>query len=651
MKNKFLAICLVLSILSKAQFVNLVVNSNFNSGFTGFTSLTPSGVLCLANTATVAANFTLKCPSWSPLAGNGGSGLFLIINGQTTTTNQPVWQQTVNVCKGKLYTFSFWAGMANPITPLTSLSIKIGTNPAVNIGPLNTLGWTQYSTTYSSLSSGPIVISILQNAPSNNHYGIDDVSFGYSCTPISVAGSSSICSGSGTTFTANGASTYTWFSPSGTSTGTTATFNPSTTTVYTVTGNDGCGCTTTKIFTLTVVQPCLPISVVGSNTICPGSSTTYTANGAQNYTWTSSVGTSTGTTATLNPTTTTVYTITGSDICGCITVKIFTLTVVPPCTPLSIAGSNTLCSGTSKTYTASGAQNYTWTSATGTSTGTTVTLNPTVTTVYTVTGSDTCRCIRTKTFTITVIQPCQPITIAGTNTICSGSSATYTASGAQNYTWTSATGTSTGTTATLNPTTTTVYTVTGSDVCGCVTTKIFTLFVVPKPTITISGTQTICASAGVPVLLTASGASNYTWSSNAGSANTNTVLVLPGTTTIYTVTGSNTIGSTTCTSTATYTVFVLACKLTSIESELLSQPDSETVKIFPNPNKGIFTITFNLNKDHDVFVYDAMGRQVISYLNYKGQNQKIDISTFPSGFYIVKIVCDGTTYSQKIIKE
>ena len=56
-------------------------------------------------------------------------------------------------------------------------------------------------------------------------------------------------------------------------------------------------------------------------------------------------------------------------------------------------------------------------------------------------------------------------------------------------------------------------------------------------TINISGTNNICG--GNSTVLTANGATTYTWSSNAGSLNTNTVVVNPANTTIYTVTGVN----------------------------------------------------------------------------------------------------------------
>ena len=68
--------------------------------------------------------------------------------------------------------------------------------------------------------------------------------------------------------------------------------------------------------------------------------------------------------------------------------------------------------------------------------------------------------------------------------------------------------------------------------------------------VSITGTDSTCV--GASVLLTAHGGTTYTWSSNAGSANTSTVLVTPTVTTVYTLSATN--GA--CTGTVSFTVNV-----------------------------------------------------------------------------------------------
>jgi hypothetical protein len=66
---------------------------------------------------------------------------------------------------------------------------------------------------------------------------------------------------------------------------------------------------------------------------------------------------------------------------------------------LSVTGTYTICKGDKRVYTVSGANTYTW--STGAQT-TTISPSPTITTVYSVTGSSTNTCKGSKQFTVTV---------------------------------------------------------------------------------------------------------------------------------------------------------------------------------------------------------------------------------------------------------
>ena len=117
---------------------------------------------------------------------------------------------------------------------------------------------------------------------------------------------------------------------------------------------------------------------------------------------------------------------------------------------------------------------YSWTSSPSGSYPVTASINPFVsaTTVYTATITDGNLCNVSATSTVTVGSP----TIALSNqTICAGSSATLTASGANTYTWQP--GGLVGNPVVVTPGATTVYTVTGTNLAGCTgsTTAVVTL--------------------------------------------------------------------------------------------------------------------------------------------------------------------------------
>ncbi len=136
-------------------------------------------------------------------------------------------------------------------------------------------------------------------------------------------------------------------------------------------------------------------------------------------------------------------------------------------------------------------------------------------------------------------------------TVCPGQSTILTpTSVATSYTWSTA---QTTTTISVSPATTTVYTVTGSN-GSCSGTQTATVTIGSGLGVSVSS-ATVCA--GTTTVLTASGATTYTW--NTG-ANTSTITVSPASTTVYTVSGS--VG--TCTGSSTSTVNILALPVLTV---------------------------------------------------------------------------------------
>jgi hypothetical protein len=133
--------------------------------------------------------------------------------------------------------------------------------------------------------------------------------------------------------------------------------------------------------------------------------------------------------------------------------------------------------------------------------------------------------------------------ISGSLSVCQGSSSTLSAPAGFTYLWSNG-----ATTQTINVTAAGSYTVTITDGLGCSNSSTVAVAVNTRPTVTVSGTATVCA--GQSVTLTAVGGATYLW--NTG-VTTNTLTVTPSANTTYSVIGTNVAG---CSDTATFSVAV-----------------------------------------------------------------------------------------------
>ncbi|MFT7611555.1 MAG: gliding motility-associated-like protein [Parvicellaceae bacterium] len=348
---------------------------------------------------------------------------------------------------------------------------------------------------------------------------------------ITVTGLDTICDGDATTLTASGATSYSWDTGDNTPS---TTVTPASTTTYIVTGTDANSCVNTAAVTVAVLPP--PTAVItGPITACDNAPITLTASGGGTYSW------STGSTASsivVNPTTDSTYAVTVS-IGTCSDVATQTITVNTAPTG-SVTGSNVVCLGDTATLTASGGTTYNWN--TGGSSSSEV-VSPSTATTYEAYVEDANGCIDTVQFLVNV-NPLPNISISGNDSICIGDSTVLTAVGGIAYTWSTTEVTSS---ISVNPSTTSTYTVTGSDINTCSNTVSVIITVLPPPTASITGDTLVCQ--GSPILLVASGGGSYLW--NTG-ATTTFITDSPVTTTSYSVVAS--VG--TCSDTAQYTVNV-----------------------------------------------------------------------------------------------
>jgi hypothetical protein len=271
-------------------------------------------------------------------------------------------------------------------------------------------------------------------------------------TTISVSGNSPVCSGNTLTLTPSGATTYTWNSVYS---GTNFTSTPSSNTIYTVVGTTTAGCSGSQTVSVSVYN--LPSLTVNSGTICSGDNFTISPTGANTYTYSSG-------SAIITPTVNSTYTITGTDLNGCISLPVVSNVSVSPQPTISASG-GIICFGDSFTITPLGALSYTYS-------GGTAIVSPANSTTYSVSGSDAQGCVSLPVSITVSVNPLPTISISSSNTlICSGQTATLNAIGANSYTWSTSVASSQ---IIVSPTITTTYSLTGTDPNNCSSNSTFT---------------------------------------------------------------------------------------------------------------------------------------------------------------------------------
>ncbi len=328
---------------------------------------------------------------------------------------------------------------------------------------------------------------------------------------------------------ATGGGTYSWSGPSSfTSTQQNPSLPGATTSmggVYTVTVTLN-SCTATATTTVTVANLFVP-TPSSNSPICSGATLNLSCGNGISWSWTGPNGfTSTLQNPSIAPTTTAatgVYTVSATDVSGCVGTGTVNVVVNP--LPTLTTTSSTVCIGASGTLTAAGASTYSWNPATTPATGSSVSATPTVTTTYTVIGTDANNCVNTSTATITV-NPL-PVITAVSASACANFPATLTASGASTYTWTPTNPQATGASLTVSLTSNTTYTVTGTDVNGCVNSTTATVTINPGIVVDAGPNDTICF--GDNILLNATGPANttYTWNFGGGQTATGASQTLP----------------------------------------------------------------------------------------------------------------------------
>jgi len=180
------------------------------------------------------------------------------------------------------------------------------------------------------------------------------------------------------------------------------------------------------------------------------------------------------------------------------------------------------------------------------------------------------------------------------------------------------------------------YTQNLSNHVGCDSNITLHLTINQSPSISISGTHTIMA--GSSDLLTAIGATSYTWS-NGSTYDTTTVHPISDVT--YTVTGT-TNG---CSDTVTFKITVTPTGINNIANAL------NNVNIYPNPTNNILNIQMPQPIDGTLSISNVLGQQV-----YEGKMAssnsltQVSMGNLPQGIYLLKIETSNQTVIKRIVK-
>ncbi|MEO7982490.1 MAG: T9SS type A sorting domain-containing protein [Bacteroidota bacterium] len=432
-------------------------------------------------------------------------------------------------------------------------------------------GWTGTSvtnaiTTTTGAAGGTISIKANNNCSSSSAQTITATITALPAQPGTISGNMAVCAGASQTYSIQavaGATSYTWFLPSGwTGTPTNNTITVTTGTTggpLSVKANNNCGSSanTSVALTITSIAPAQPVTVSGNLSPCAASIQTYsvaTVPGATSYTWTLPAGWAGA--STTNSITTTAGTSGGSisikanNSCGSSGAQ--TITVTPAALvsqPGTISGSVALCAGSTQTYSVTpvaGATSYTWALPTGW-TGISVTNSITTTASTTsgtisVTANNNCGNSNAQTINVTAsTSPAKPGSISGNAAVCAGSLQTYTVTpvpGATSYIWTLPSGwTGTSVSNSINATTGSVggsLSVKANNGCGTsalTSIEITITSVMPAQPANIAGNTLVCAGSTQTYSVAAvAGITSYTWTLPVG---------WPGNSTSNSITGTS----------------------------------------------------------------------------------------------------------------
>ena len=240
------------------------------------------------------------------------------------------------------------------------------------------------------------------------------------------------------------------------------------------------------------------------------------------------------------------------------------------CNPLAITGINKVCPTKSTVLSAPvGLFTYSWTP--GGLTTQSVTVTPTTTTTYTCELTSYTNCKTFLTYSVSLYP--NAIVSSNSSTVCAGTAAALTTTvnnGAGSYTWAPSGGNSSS--ASVTPPTSTIYTVTYSDVNGCQDTALSRVTVNPIPTMLTPTNVTVCHNTAIAASAFSSTVAGTTFSWT--NTNTSVGLVATG--------SGNTPGFTGVNTTASPVSAIIS--VTPTANNCVGPPVAYTITVNPIPN-------------------------------------------------------------------
>jgi Secretion system C-terminal sorting domain len=560
------------------------------------TVLVNSGAICLGNSFTMIPSgaSTYVYSSGSPIVSPTSNTSYNVVGTSALgCTNTAISSVTVN---------------SLPVITVNSGAICLGNSFTMIPGG---------ATTY-TFSSGSAVVSPITNSSYNvtgtNANGCVSASAAVSnvtvnALPVLSVNSGAICAGDSFTMSPSGATTYTFSSGS-------PVVTPATNSSYNVTGTDVNGCVSAVAAVSNVTVNALPTISVNSGAICAGDSFTMTPSGAVTYSYSSGSDV-------VTPAANASYIVTGVSAEGCTNTAVSNVTV--NALPIISVNSGAICAGDSYTMNPSGASTYTF------SNGNAV-VTPSANTSYTVFGTDVNGCVSNVAAVSSVTVNTLPSITVNSGIICAGDSFTMNPSGATTYTFSSGS-------PVVSPIANTSYSVSGTDLNGCVSSifAVSDVTVNALPTLVATSDNTLLCS-GQTAILTVIGATSYTWNTSAVS---NSISVTPSVTTVYSVNGTDTNG---CVNSINISQAVTLC--TGVEN--VSATEVSLINLYPNPNNGSFNM--DLNEASQIIIINAVG-QVIFNETLNAGKQNLDILNAANGIYFVKVKQGNKHQTIKFIKD
>jgi uncharacterized protein (TIGR02145 family) len=578
-------------------------------------SKTPTNIVLTSSSGPTAFtwNSAVVVGNVSGNSGGAGTPITQILTDNLSTQGQVDYtiHMTSGGCTGNDTIYSVYVN-PRPNVTTAPLTASICSNTATSISLLSdvvsgvTFTWiatgssgnvTGYSSgagpsiTQTLLNPGPAIETVTYHiVASANGCDGDTAYFIVTVHPLpipAIVGSASVCLNSTTVYgTTAGMTNYTWIVSAGGTivlgAGTNSiSVNWTTIGAQTISVNytDPFGCVAASPTVFNVDVSLIPVpGLVGSNSVCIGSSSTYSSDpGMAAYVWVVSAGgTITAGGGASDNSATVHWTVLGAQTvsvnyeagpgCTAPSPTLMNVTIQPLPVP-AIGGSNSVCVGsTGNIYTAqAGMTGYTWSvSAGGTITAGGTAGDAFATITWNVAGAQTVSVNFTNANGCTALAPtAYPVTvhvlplpaIAGPTNVCDGTTGVVysTLAGQTNYLWTlsgggiiTAGGTTTDNTVTITWNATGIHTLTVNynDANGCTavspTSYNVNIYTLPVPF--IGGSNKICTGTTGVIYTTQAGMTNYLWAVSAGGIITGGGTINDNTVTVtWNTPGANTV--------------------------------------------------------------------------------------------------------------